>query len=103
MVFAVSTFLYRHKRLTRDQLMEIAAHGFTCVELFASRLHVDYHNATVVADVQQYEVRILEMVRKPRRRHEQGRARIARLLRDECLRREREENCMSNSNHCTAW
>ena len=34
--------------------MEIAAHGFTCVELFASRLHVDYHNATVVADVQQW-------------------------------------------------
>ena len=54
MVFAVSTFLYRHKRLTRDQLMEIAAHGFTFVELFASRLHVDYHNATVVADVQQW-------------------------------------------------
>jgi sugar phosphate isomerase/epimerase len=53
-VFAVSTFLYRHKRLTRDQLVEIAAHGFTFVELFASRLHVDYHNATVVADVQQW-------------------------------------------------
>jgi len=34
--------------------MEIAAHGFAFVELFASRLHVDYHNATVVADVQQW-------------------------------------------------
>jgi sugar phosphate isomerase/epimerase len=52
--FAVSTFLYRNKRLTRDHLIEIAAHGFTFVELFASRLHVDYHNATVVADVQQW-------------------------------------------------
>jgi len=52
--FAISTFLYRQKRLTRDQLIEIAAHGFTFVELFASRLHVDYHNATVVADVQQW-------------------------------------------------
>ena len=52
--FAVSTFLYRQKRLTRDQLVEISAHGFTFVELFASRLHIDYHNATVVADVQQW-------------------------------------------------
>jgi len=52
--FAVSTHLYRHRRLIRDQLLEIAAHGFTAVELYASRTHVDYHNASVVADVQQW-------------------------------------------------
>jgi len=52
--FAVSTYLYRHRRLIRDQLQEIAGHGFTAIELFASRTHVDYHNAAVVADVQQW-------------------------------------------------
>ena len=54
MIFAVSTYLYRQRRLVRDHLVEIAAHGFTAVELFASRLHVDYHNPSVVADVQQW-------------------------------------------------
>ena len=54
MIFAVSTCLYRQRRLLRDHLAEIAAHGFTGVELFADRLHVDYHNAAVVADVQQW-------------------------------------------------
>ena len=54
MIFAVSTYLYRQRRLVSDYLLEIAAHGFTAVELFASRLHVDYHNPSVVADVQQW-------------------------------------------------
>ncbi|HXD76110.1 MAG TPA: sugar phosphate isomerase/epimerase family protein [Vicinamibacterales bacterium] len=54
MVFSVSTFLYRQRRLVRDQLLEISAHGFTAVELYASRMHVDYHNASVIADVQQW-------------------------------------------------
>lgn len=52
--FAVSTYLYRHKRLVGGQLLEIADHGFHAVELFASRTHVDYHNASVIADVQQW-------------------------------------------------
>jgi sugar phosphate isomerase/epimerase len=38
----------------RDTLREIAASGFTAIELFASRMHVDYHNDAVVADVQQW-------------------------------------------------
>ena len=54
MIFAVSTYLYRQRRLVSDYLLEIAAHGYTAVELFASRLHVDYHNPSVVADVQQW-------------------------------------------------
>lgn len=54
MIFAASTYLYRQRRLIRDHLLEIAAHGFTAVELFASRLHVDYHNPSVIADVQQW-------------------------------------------------
>jgi sugar phosphate isomerase/epimerase len=52
--FSVSTYLYRDRRLVRDHLLEIAAHGFRAAELFASRLHVDYHNPAVVADVQQW-------------------------------------------------
>lgn len=54
MTFAVSTYLYRDRRLVRDHLLEIAAHGFKSVELFASRFHIDYHNTAVVADVQQW-------------------------------------------------
>ena len=38
----------------RDTLAEIAASGFTASELFASRMHVDYHNDAVVADLQQW-------------------------------------------------
>jgi len=52
--FAVSTYLYRQRRLVREALKEIVAHGFSALELFASRMHVDYHNDAVVADVQQW-------------------------------------------------
>ena len=53
-LFAISTSLYRQRRLAREHLQEIAAHGFTALELFASRLHLDYHNDAVVADLQQW-------------------------------------------------
>ena len=53
-LFAVSTYLYRLRRLTREHLQEISAHGFTAIELFASRLHIDYHTDAVVADLQQW-------------------------------------------------
>jgi len=53
-LFAASTYLYRQRRLVRDSLAEIAAHGFTAVELFASRVHLDYTNDAVVADLQQW-------------------------------------------------
>jgi sugar phosphate isomerase/epimerase len=52
--FGVSTHLYHHKRLTRDHVLEIAAHGFDAVEVCATRTHVDYHNPSVVADLQQW-------------------------------------------------
>ena len=52
--FGVSTYLYHHQRLTRDHIREIAAHGFDAVEVFAARSHVDYHNPSVVADLQQW-------------------------------------------------
>src|SRR5438477_2453872 len=52
--FGVSTHLYHGQRLGRDHLLEIAAHGFETVELFATRTHVDYHNPAAVADLQQW-------------------------------------------------
>lgn len=50
--FGVSTHLFHGRRLTREHLGEIGAHGFERVELFATRTHVDYHNPSVVAELQ---------------------------------------------------
>ena len=52
--FGVSTHLYHAQRLCRDHLLEIAAHGFECVEVYATRTHFDYHNPSAVADLQQW-------------------------------------------------
>src|SRR5207249_6053132 len=52
--FGISTHLYHGQRLTRDHLLEIAAHGFETVEVFATRTHFDYHNEAAVADLQQW-------------------------------------------------
>lgn len=43
-MFGVSTHLYLGDRLDRDHLVEIAAHGFEAVEVFAVRDHFDYHD-----------------------------------------------------------
>ena len=53
-LFGVSTHLYHGQRLSREHLLEIAAHGFETVELFATRTHFDYHNPAAVADLQQW-------------------------------------------------
>jgi sugar phosphate isomerase/epimerase len=52
--FGVSTRLYEGKRLGRDHLLEIAAHGFEVVEIPAARTHLDFANPAVVADLQQW-------------------------------------------------
>jgi sugar phosphate isomerase/epimerase len=52
--FGISTHLYHGQRLSRDHLLEIAAHGFERVEVFATRTHFDYHNEAAVADLQQW-------------------------------------------------
>ena len=46
--YGVSTHLFHEHRLSRDHLVHIAAHGFDTVELFATRSHVDYHDAAVL-------------------------------------------------------
>lgn len=43
-MFGVSTHLYLGERLDRDHLVEIAAHGFGAVEVFAVRDHFDCHD-----------------------------------------------------------
>ena len=52
--YGVSTHLYHSQQLCRDHLLEIAAHGFESVELFATRTHFDYHNPAAVADLQEW-------------------------------------------------
>jgi sugar phosphate isomerase/epimerase len=44
----MSTHLYHDQRLEREHLVEIAAHGFECIEVFATRTHFDYHDAVAV-------------------------------------------------------
>jgi sugar phosphate isomerase/epimerase len=52
--YGVSTHLYHNARLNREHLLEVGAHGFDAVELFATRTHFDYHNPAAVADLQQW-------------------------------------------------
>jgi sugar phosphate isomerase/epimerase len=51
--FGISTHLYHDSPLGRDQLVEIAAHGFEAVEIFANRPHLfldDEHSMAELAD-----------------------------------------------------
>ncbi len=43
-MFGISTHLYVADRLDRDHLVEIAAHGFEAVEVFAVKSHFDYRD-----------------------------------------------------------
>ena len=52
--FGISTHLYHNYRLTREHLLEVGAHGFDRIELFATRTHFDYHSPAAVADLQQW-------------------------------------------------
>ncbi len=52
--FGISTHLCHAQRLGRDHLIEMAAHGFDAVEVFATRTHFDYHNESAIADLQQW-------------------------------------------------
>jgi sugar phosphate isomerase/epimerase len=52
--FGISTHLFHGQRLQREHLREIGAAGFDSVELFATRTHLDYHNESTTADLQQW-------------------------------------------------
>ncbi len=46
--FGISTHLYHDQELTRDHLAAIASYGFEAVEVFATRSHFDYHDASSI-------------------------------------------------------
>ena len=52
--FGVSTNLYHAQRLCRAHLLEIAAQGFECVEICATRTHFDYLSQAAIGDLQQW-------------------------------------------------
>jgi sugar phosphate isomerase/epimerase len=52
--FGVSSYLFHGQRLDRQHLLDIAAHGFDGLELFATRTHFDYHSATAIGDLQEW-------------------------------------------------
>lgn len=54
MRFGISTHLYHDRRLERDHLAQIAAHGFQAIELFATRSHFDYHDAAASEQLAQW-------------------------------------------------
>ena len=54
MRFGISTHLFHTERLCRDHLAQIAAHGFEAVEVFATRSHFDYHDASAIAQLGQW-------------------------------------------------
>jgi sugar phosphate isomerase/epimerase len=49
--FGISTHLFHDHRLTRDHLALVARHGFTAVEVFATRTHFDYRDDIAVAQL----------------------------------------------------
>jgi sugar phosphate isomerase/epimerase len=51
--YAISTQLYRDETLSRDHLVEVAAHGFERVELFANRPHFDLADERAVVDLEE--------------------------------------------------
>jgi sugar phosphate isomerase/epimerase len=52
--FGVSTHLFHEQRLTREHLVHIAAHGFECVEVFATRTHFDYRDRSAAAQLAEW-------------------------------------------------
>ena len=54
MRFGISTHLFHEHRLDREHLVQIAAHGFEAVELFATRSHFDYHDEAAVVQLAEW-------------------------------------------------
>jgi sugar phosphate isomerase/epimerase len=52
--FGVSTHLFHERRLTREQLADIAGHGFEAVEVFATRAHFDYQDARAADELAEW-------------------------------------------------
>lgn len=52
--FGISTHLFHDRRLTREDLVDVAAHGFELIELFATRSHVDYRDQATLTDLREW-------------------------------------------------
>lgn len=52
--FGVSTHLFHETRLAREHLVDIAAHGFETVEVFATRSHFDYRDAEALRQLAEW-------------------------------------------------
>ena len=52
--FGLSTHLFHDLRLEREHLLEVAAYGFDCVEVFATRTHFDYHDSVAVRSLAEW-------------------------------------------------
>jgi sugar phosphate isomerase/epimerase len=52
--FGVSTHLFHDSRLNREQLADIAGHGFDAVEVFATRAHFDYRDPRAAAQLAEW-------------------------------------------------
>jgi sugar phosphate isomerase/epimerase len=52
--FGVSTHLFHDRRLTRDDIVDIAAHQFDLIELFATRSHFDYRDPAAVLELREW-------------------------------------------------
>jgi sugar phosphate isomerase/epimerase len=49
--FGISTHLFHEARLGREHLVDIAAHHFDVVEVFATRSHFDYHDERSIREL----------------------------------------------------
>lgn len=52
--FGISTHLFHDRRLDREHLVEIAAHDFEVVEVFATKTHFNYHDPAAVAQLAEW-------------------------------------------------
>ena len=52
--FGISTHLFHAERLDREHLVEVAAHGFDTLEVYATRTHFDYHDPHAAASLAEW-------------------------------------------------
>ena len=52
--YGVSTHLFHDRRLTRDDLVDVAAYDFELIELFATRSHFDYRSQDAIAQLHEW-------------------------------------------------
>ena len=52
--FGISTHLFHDTRLSRDHLVDVAAHGFEAIELYATRAHFNYRDERCVEELAEW-------------------------------------------------